>query len=148
MLLQELQLSPALLQGRAQLLHVATAVIEGDVAPVPDPAEEEELWVRLKDTGCSPAWQAKIWCADADPAPQDLFHKADYRGALIHLNAPNPRTAPSPVDGDDASGDRPGEKPSVIYVLPRVQDNLLSPLEQKYGLLGSPALSVPWKEQS
>lgn len=49
-LLQELHLSPALLQGRAQLLHVAAAVVEGDVAPVPDPAEEEELWVRLKDT--------------------------------------------------------------------------------------------------
>lgn len=49
-LLQEFQLSPALLQGRAQLLHVAAAVVEGDVAPVPDPAEEEELWGRLKDT--------------------------------------------------------------------------------------------------
>lgn len=125
-LLQEFQLSPALLQGRAQLLHVATAVVEGDVAPVPDPAEEEEPWGRLKGTGCSPTWQARIKCADADPALQDLFHKTDYRGALIH-----PRTAPSPVVAPDlhgdASGDKPERKPSVIDVLPRMQDNLLSP---------------------
>lgn len=53
--------------------------------------------MRLKDTGCFSTWQTRIKCADADPAPQDLFHKTDYRGALIHLTVPSLRTAPSPM---------------------------------------------------
>lgn len=120
-LLQEFQLSPALLQGRAQLLHVATAVVEGDVAPIPDPAEEEEPWGRLKGTGCSPPWQARC-----KSCPSGFISQDRLQGCIDPpQNSPKPRGGPD-LQGD-ASGDKPEKQPSAVYVLPRVQNNLLSP---------------------
>lgn len=49
--------------------------------------------------------------------PHYLFHKTNYKSALIHLSVPSLRTAPSPVvpqTNEDTSRNKPEQKPTVI----------------------------------
>lgn len=131
-LLKEIQLSSAFLQRSPQLLDVTAAIVERDVTPVPDPADEEEpqgeRWRTEQPVVCSPTWHTRSRCADADTDPYAAHPRATAASLFISQGklqksidssqCSQPQNSPKPCGApdfnEDASRNKPEQKPTVI----------------------------------